>query len=237
MAEAGFFRCNKGDRVICIHCNLICHNWNFELDDPCEVHRIISPNCLFVKSMLCSNYNHIGNKSPVHSNYLDRQKRLLSFSNWSNEQFPSIEKLVEAGFFCNNNNNQITCFYCDGSFSSWESHYHPLAEHIRWHPSCNYARQLCGEELFVRIERASKPNIRISELQELNGKNHEFTSFDKNTVWKYVNARLDLPVMKHIEKSFDRTIIQRCLYEQFQFHGNNFQKKNLFSNIDVFIFR
>ncbi|CAF4486589.1 unnamed protein product, partial [Rotaria magnacalcarata] len=51
MVEAGFFSCNIEDRVICMYCDLICQRWNLEIDDPSEVHKILSPNCLFVKSI------------------------------------------------------------------------------------------------------------------------------------------------------------------------------------------
>jgi hypothetical protein len=52
MIEAGFFYCNVGDRVICIYCNLICQQWTPHSDDPCEVHKTLSPNCIYVKSKL-----------------------------------------------------------------------------------------------------------------------------------------------------------------------------------------
>jgi hypothetical protein len=52
MIEAGFFGCNTGDRVICIYCDLICQQWTPHTDDPCEVHKTLSPNCIYVKSKL-----------------------------------------------------------------------------------------------------------------------------------------------------------------------------------------
>ena len=52
MLEAGFFNCNVGDRVICLYCNLICQQWTPHTDDPCEVHKTLSPNCLYVTSKL-----------------------------------------------------------------------------------------------------------------------------------------------------------------------------------------
>jgi hypothetical protein len=52
MIEAGFFNCNVGDRVICIYCNLICAHWTPYVDNPSEVHKQLSPNCIYVKSHL-----------------------------------------------------------------------------------------------------------------------------------------------------------------------------------------
>ena len=52
LIKAGFFHCNVGDRTICIYCNLICQQWRRELDDPSEVHKTLSPNCIYVRGYL-----------------------------------------------------------------------------------------------------------------------------------------------------------------------------------------
>ncbi|CAF4854486.1 unnamed protein product, partial [Rotaria sp. Silwood2] len=50
MISAGWFSCNINDRVICIYCNTIFHEWTNN-DDPIEVHKRLSPKCPFVISM------------------------------------------------------------------------------------------------------------------------------------------------------------------------------------------
>lgn len=57
MVAAGFFHCNVSDRVICIYCNLICQQWKEDTDDPVEVHKIISPNCPYVQSILVEDHS------------------------------------------------------------------------------------------------------------------------------------------------------------------------------------
>ncbi|CAF4131340.1 unnamed protein product, partial [Adineta steineri] len=52
MITAGFFSCNVGDRVICLYCSLICQQWIVGNDDPSEVHKTMSPQCVYVQSML-----------------------------------------------------------------------------------------------------------------------------------------------------------------------------------------
>lgn len=52
LIKAGFFYCNIADRVICIYCNLICHKWNIDYDNPSELHRTLSPNCTYVQTKL-----------------------------------------------------------------------------------------------------------------------------------------------------------------------------------------
>ena len=49
--EAGFFSCNVGDRVICLYCNIVCQEWIPQTDDPCEVHKLLSPKCPYVVAM------------------------------------------------------------------------------------------------------------------------------------------------------------------------------------------
>ena len=155
MIEAGFFGCNKGDRVICLYCKVICHCWDSHLDDPCEVHQLLSPNCSFVKSMSCwhsSQYNRIRTTLPFHYDYVLPENRLKTFSTWTESQFPRVEKFVDAGFFYIN--EKLVCFYCNGSLDGWQAnHHHPVAEHTRQFPSCNYARQLCGEQSYRQIQQ------------------------------------------------------------------------------------
>lgn len=157
MARAGFFSCNDGDRVICMYCDLICHKWDVEIDDPYEVHKELSPHCLFVKSMSYSNNLPNSNTRivlPIHINYADPEKRLASFSVCSEMNCSSKEKLVNSGFFCNG--SQIACFCCNGSLHNWSSNNHPLAEHIWRFPHCNYAKQLCYKELYDKIQLTKK---------------------------------------------------------------------------------
>ncbi|CAF1575576.1 unnamed protein product [Rotaria magnacalcarata] len=76
MIEAGFFNCNVGDRVICIYCNLTCQQWTPHTDDPCDVHKTLSPNCIYVKaklirpaasSIIIVNENSTANTSDIRS--------------------------------------------------------------------------------------------------------------------------------------------------------------------------
>ncbi|CAF1092201.1 unnamed protein product [Rotaria sordida] len=238
MCEAGFFACNIGDRVICIYCNLICQQWNIETDDPCKVHQILSSNCTFVKSLFnncnSSQYNNFLSKSPSHINYVDPEKRSASFSNWSKNEFPSIDKLVEAGFFYNG--SQITCFYCNGTLISWQSNNHPIAEHIRLFPYCNYARQLCGKELYYKIQQALKHDVEISKFKN-DHHHHRLNELDDETLLQLVAASLDLPILQRfLEKNkFERSIVENCLKEQLRYrHDHLIDSGDLFIACEIF---
>ncbi|CAF4949358.1 unnamed protein product, partial [Rotaria magnacalcarata] len=58
-------------------------------------------------------------------------KRHASFSTWPNENLPSVENLVKAGFFFTGTKTIVTCFYCNGSLQNWGSNDNPIVEHAR----------------------------------------------------------------------------------------------------------
>jgi hypothetical protein len=180
MIEAGFFNCNVGDRVICIYCNLICQQWTPHTDDPCEVHKTLSPHCSYVKakllrretgSILIVNESAVGAASNnldqfrcnefVHTAacnaaYSELPKRTASFTAWPSENLPSVDDLVKAGFFYTGTKNIVTCFYCNGSLQNWGPNDNPTIEHARWFPHCAYAKQLCGDELYRKIQESKR---------------------------------------------------------------------------------
>ena len=180
MIEAGFFNCNVGDRVICIYCNLICQQWTPHTDDPCEVHITLSPNCIYVKaklmrrepgSILIVNQSSVGvttnNLDQVRCNelvhtaacnvaYSELPKRHASFTAWPEENLPPVEELVKAGFFYTGTKNIVTCFYCNGSLQNWGPNDNPTIEHARWFPHCAYAKQLCGDDLYRKIQESKR---------------------------------------------------------------------------------
>ena len=180
MIEAGFFNCNVGDRVICIYCNLICQQWTPHTDDPCEVHKTLAPNCPYVKAKLirresgtilivnessvgatANGLEQIRSNELVHTAacnpaYAELPKRTASFTAWPNENLPGVDELVRAGFFFTGTKNIVTCFYCNGSLQNWGSNDNPMIEHARWFPHCAYAKQLCGDELYRKIQESKR---------------------------------------------------------------------------------
>ena len=188
MMEAGFFNCNVGDRVICIYCNLICQQWTPHTDDPCEVHKTLSPNCVYVKAKLirppassivivnesttsttasgapsASSINldplrshEIVSTAACNPAYTELPKRHASFASWPPEDLPSVDDLVRAGFFYTGSKTIVTCFYCNGSLQNWGPNDNPMIEHARWFPHCPYAKQLCGDDLYRKIQESKR---------------------------------------------------------------------------------
>ncbi|CAF2725288.1 unnamed protein product [Rotaria sp. Silwood2] len=189
MISAGFFQCNVGDRVICLYCNIICQQWEGNMDDPIEVHKTLSPICPYVRSMLTQTepssisivneistdtsdsqtavlndlnrfrFEQLVYTSPSHIDYTSIPSRQATFETWSNQLSPSIDDLVKAGFFYTGVRNIVRCFYCNGSLQNWSENDNPLIEHIRWFPHCAYAKQLSGNELYNKVQKAKNDDF------------------------------------------------------------------------------
>lgn len=279
MIEAGFFNCNVGDRVICIYCNLICQQWTPHTDDPCEVHKTLSPNCIYVKSKLIrpaassiiivnestTSATTNGNQSsssinlePLRSHeivftaacnpaYTELPRRHASFESWPKEELPSVEDLVRAGFFYTGSKTIVTCFYCNGSLQNWGPNDNPMIEHARWFPHCPYAKQLCGDDLYRKIQeskRAQQERARANENREQAGGNASGSSNsnlslgnqkllipDESTLSRLVAARLDLPISQRLlSLNFKLSIIKRCWEDQLRLKHDDFV-----SDCDLFI--
>ncbi|CAF4722030.1 unnamed protein product, partial [Rotaria sp. Silwood2] len=105
MIEAGFFYCNVCDRVICIYCNLICQQWTPYTDDPCELHKTLSPNCIYVRTRLMhpitssiiivnedSTTTTTGIPSSISNNLSSLQSNVIVFRASCNRAYSAIPK-------------------------------------------------------------------------------------------------------------------------------------------------
>ncbi|CAF3389411.1 unnamed protein product [Rotaria sp. Silwood1] len=277
MIEAGFFNCNVGDRVICIYCNIICQQWTLHVDDPREIHKTLSPNCIYVKAKLMNptqssiiiineqpttttttattgvhslqtnnldslRSNCVVFRTPCNPNFSEIPKRYASFSTWSSENSPSVDALVQAGFFYSGTATIVTCFYCNGSLQNWGANDNPIIEHARWFPSCPYAKQLCGEDLFRKIQESKRIQKEQAKSTERTGSNsvtrtNELTNSgkllipDESTLSRLVAARLDLPISQRLlDLNFQLSIIKRCWEDQLRIKRDDFV-----SDTDVYV--
>jgi hypothetical protein len=271
MIEAGFFGCNVGDRVICLYCNIICQQWTPNTDDPWNVHKTLSPKCPYVISMTkrqetvsirivneqsmrdnstASTSNdqlrcdEIVYTAACHPAYIEIPKRHASFAEWPNENSPSVDDLVRAGFFFTGTKTIVTCFYCNGSLQNWGANDNPTIEHARWFPNCAYAKQLCGAELYRKIQESKKAqqglwlycftiyemidcmvlSLERSRLNELNNRSEtgdgsvsrgQLQLPNESTLSRFVAARLDLSISQSLlDRHYKLSIIKRCWEDQ-----------------------
>jgi hypothetical protein len=88
--------------------------------------------------------------------YIELPRRDASFALWPNENLPSVDDLVRAGFFYTGTKTIVTCFYCNGSLQNWGPSDNPMIEHARWFPHCPYAKQLCGDDIYRKVQESKR---------------------------------------------------------------------------------
>ncbi|CAF0776808.1 unnamed protein product [Didymodactylos carnosus] len=278
--EAGFFMCNVGDRVICIYCNIICQQWTPYSDDPTEIHKLLSPNCPYVKSILQKNTskniipivnetehqssqnvsmsdtskrvtNVTGNNirsnefvltAACNQQYIELHKRATSFATWPTDSLPSVEDLVKSGFYYTGMKTIVTCFYCNGSLQNWGAKDNPMIEHARWFPYCAYARQLCGDDLYRKIQeskRAAQERIRSNEQQQTKSFSISNINETSNNNLPLTNSgiisnsrQLQIPDedqlrLKHDDFASDSDLLLACTILQKQIHHIDGKKENI----------
>ncbi|XP_060589383.1 baculoviral IAP repeat-containing protein 3-like isoform X2 [Ruditapes philippinarum] len=81
-------------------------------------------------------------------------RRLLSFQNWPQECPVFPIKLAKAGFYYNNNGDEVKCFRCGTVKSDWQAEDDPNEIHRLLNPDCPY---LTGNESEVNVP-ISKPD-------------------------------------------------------------------------------
>ncbi|CAF3749475.1 unnamed protein product [Rotaria sp. Silwood1] len=132
----------------------------------------------------------------------------------------------------------VTCFYCNGSLQNWGSNDSPIIEHAHWFPYCPYAKQLCGEDLFRKIQefkRIQKEQAKSTERTGSNGviqtnvttNSGTLLMSDENTLSRLAAARLDLPISQRLlDQNFQLSIIKRCCEDQLQIKCDDFVSDN-----------
>ncbi|CAF4528491.1 unnamed protein product, partial [Rotaria sp. Silwood2] len=249
---------------ICLYCNLICQQWTPHTDDPDNIHQTLSSLCPYVlfilktrqtstasilndnsnNRALTSNvlrFNEIAQASAFHRAYVEISKRLSSFNSWPQEDLPSVDDLVRAGFFYTGSKTIVTCFYCNGSLQNWGPKDNPLIEHVRWFPLCAYAKQLCDDELYRKVQESKRIRQECAETNETErnenfSNNHRTNNSqlmipDENTLSRFVAARLDLPISQSLlNRNFKLSVIKRCWEDQLRLKQNDFA-----TDCDLFI--
>jgi hypothetical protein len=245
MSYAGWWYTNIADRVICIHCDAMFHNWG-ETDKPYEIHLLKSPRCFYIrvneKKGLLSNPRQLPAPNPtindapngqtivgaVHADYALVFRRHQTFQNWPEAEqgtLPSIESFVDAGFFYTGEKTIVRCFYCNGALRNWQSSDDPKVEHARWFPQCAYIRQFIGENLYQAIQRKNRELRAQQNLQESsNGVNTQYVPWTNDEIDRMVKARLDLPVVEKLRQEGYSMAIVRKVYEmQLRFKKDDFK--------------
>ncbi|KFM03912.1 Baculoviral IAP repeat-containing protein 7-B [Aptenodytes forsteri] len=71
-------------------------------------------------------------------------RRLRTFRQWPGNSPVSARDLVKAGFFFVGPRDEVQCFCCGGVLKDWGPGDCPIAEHVKFFPSCKF---ICGEDV------------------------------------------------------------------------------------------
>jgi hypothetical protein len=246
MSLAGWWYTNIADRVICIHCDTMFHNWS-ETDRPYEIHRLKSPRCFYVrlleqKGTVNTDQRQASASNPtivevphgqtivgaVHAEYASIIRRRQTFENWPEAEqssLPSIDSFIDAGFFYTGDKTIVRCFYCNGALRNWQATDDPKVEHARWFPQCAYIRQYIGENLYQAIQRKNRELRAQQNLQEnYSGENSQCIPWTNDEIDRMVKARLDLPVVEKLRlEGYSMAIIRKVYEMQLRFKKDDFK--------------
>ncbi|NXX13876.1 BIR7B protein, partial [Podargus strigoides] len=78
------------------------------------------------------------------SSMRNEARRLRTFRQWPGTSPVSARDLVKAGFFFVGPRDEVQCFCCGGVLKDWRPGDCPLAEHLKFFPSCRF---VCGEDV------------------------------------------------------------------------------------------
>lgn len=247
MACAGWWYTNIADRVVCIHCDAMFHNWT-ENDNPYEIHRLKSPCCYYVRmkeesetprtttnqtplteanTTLTQASNGQAIADAVHANYAQIFTRRDTFKSWPEKEptnLPSIDSFVDAGFFYTGDKTIVRCFYCNGALRNWQASDDPKVEHARWFPRCSYIRQFIGENLYQAIQRKNRELRAQQNLQDSSGESSQTFPWTNDEIDRMVKARLDLPVVEKLrQEGYSMAIIRKVYEMQLRFKKDDFK--------------
>lgn len=236
MIAAGWSYTNISDRVICVHCEALCHKWT-DTDQPYQVHQLKSPHCRFIRLSERNSRNNSNRNTPIateptteaavgviQSPYSLWSRRHESFNTWPHSDehpLPTVESFVDAGFYYTGKLTNVRCFYCNGALQNWMKSDDPKVEHARWYPRCDYIRQYIGKNLYEAIQRKNK------ELKAQQNNSKQAVPWAIAELDRMVKARLDLPSVEKLRDiGFSMAIIRKSFEMQLKFKKDDFKTFN-----------
>lgn len=190
LARSGFFYTGVSDRVQCAFCQGILRNWEVG-DIAAEQHARHFTYCRFVQGHDVENFPipftplvigtaeividtvderanlGITRPTPKYPDLAVEARRMSTFTTWPNWGAVKPETLVKAGFFFTGKQDEVKCFYCDGTKMDWEQQDDAWIEHARRFPSCQYVIQVKGPEFITQHNIERSGNIANAQTKTL----------------------------------------------------------------------
>lgn len=179
MTQAGFVCCDVDDRTMCIYCDLTCEKWLPYVDNPSEVHKALSPACLYVKEKLC-----VTERSPIVNDNIswNNESNNISFLSRTTFAHPvpqnqshspvyraagsapscpvydsrSINELIKVDTTSRKDQYNVNRFCCKDLLNNWDPDANPKFDNDRWFARWTNGKQLYGDHMYKKIQETSR---------------------------------------------------------------------------------
>ncbi|KAI4504596.1 hypothetical protein M0802_000146 [Mischocyttarus mexicanus] len=139
LAEVGFWYLGENDYTECFYCGIKLGDWKPE-DSPLQEHQYWSPKCNYLRENK-ENFT----KFPK---YKSLESRSSTFDVLSELTANVKERLVDAGFFYTEENNEAVCFHCGKKLPNWQTEDKPWNKHFECYSNCGYLKN--NSEKFIK---------------------------------------------------------------------------------------
>lgn len=92
--------------------------------------------------------------------------RLKSFISWPSHHCISLTTLAAAGFFSNDIEDQVTCFFCGGKLHQWEANDEPWEEHARNFPHCKWLEEQKGKNFVDNVQKKYGTSVGVNHTTQ-----------------------------------------------------------------------
>lgn len=198
LAKAGFYYFNESDHVRCAYCQGVIAKWEAG-DDPFAEHLRFFPACSRaqlgpnVEMQSATPIRSLGIQpiaTPKKEKYSSLDARIRSFANWKASQIQAAETLAEAGFYYQEEEDQVHCFQCNGGLRAWTKEDDPWYEHAKWFPKCLFISLVKGTQYVEQVQAENKPSLNDIMNTEI-VENARSLGFNENSIRTVVSEQLE----------------------------------------------
>lgn len=133
LLKSGFYHTKLFDNIVCCGCGWQTCNAKLTLKQINFIHKVQNPLCKMSK------YIDVDvNKYIDCTNYVNEIKKNMkeTYVNWVKENKPSVDDLIESGFYYTGQDDATTCVSCGITLDEWQESDEPIVEHEKVNPNC-----------------------------------------------------------------------------------------------------
>lgn len=165
--NGGFFGINLNDIVVCVLCGNPEDDW-LSNEKPLDRHLENNPTCAGLRRQWKVIPTQVQPLSGLHPRYATYLSRISTFGLWPKQITQRPRALALAGLFYKNEWDRVICFMCGINLMQWNAKDSPLKEHMKFSPSCIYAKSLWKgvTDIFIETKKTTSYRARKKHRQE-----------------------------------------------------------------------